>query len=274
MSRLREQIRLAAQTRLPVLLVGPSGTGKQWVAQSIHELSRRREQPYACLDCARLPPNLLADLLFGVRPSFAAVYLRDLDALPRDLQERLCQRLSAADESVPRICAGLERDPEKLVAAGTLLHELYCGLSALMLQVPALKERMDDFAGWLERLLPRAGRATDRVMRGLSSEATQYLRSHAWPGNLRELYDVLVGACLRARGDLIEAGDLPFYLRHAPLPAEKPLALDVILEEVERRLIVQALRLAKNNKSRAAELLTIWRARLLRRMEHLGIQDQ
>jgi transcriptional regulator with PAS, ATPase and Fis domain len=133
---------------------------------------------------------------------------------------------------------------------------------------------MDDFAGLVERLLARAGGAAERSVRGCSAEANELLRTYAWPGNLRELYDVLVGACLRARGELIEAGDLPFYLRHAPLPADKPLVLDAVLEEVERRLIVQALRLAKNNKSRAAELLSIWRARLLRRMEHLGIQDQ
>ena len=77
-----------------------------------------------------------------------------------------------------------------------------------------------------------------------------------------------------ARSTQIEAGDLPFYLRHGPVPEEKPIALDAILEEVERRLIVLSLRQAKNNKSRAAALLTIWRPRLLRRMENLGIKDQ
>src|SRR5207253_5896942 len=123
----------------------------------------------------------------------------------------------------------------------------------------------------VERFLPRASRAAGREVRGVSSETTLLLRAYSWPGNLRELYEVLVGACLRAKGDTIEPGDLPFHLRHAPLPAEKPLSLDAVLEQVERRLIVQALRLAKNNKSRAAELLTIWRARLLRRMENLDI---
>jgi transcriptional regulator with PAS, ATPase and Fis domain len=276
MNRLREQIHLAAQTRLPVLLVGSPGTGKHWVARAIHCLGPLREKTLASVDCASLPHSLLGDLLFRAgQPSlFAFAYLHDLAALPRDLQERLQQHLEAEDEPAFRICAGLEQDPQDAVRSGKLLHDLYCRLSPLVLHLPPLKERMEDFDLWIERLLPRAGRAAEREMREMNSEAIQLLRAHTWPGNLRELYDVLVGACLRAKGELIEPGDLPFYLRHAPLPAEKPLSLDAILEQVERRLLVQALRLAKNNKSRAAELLTIWRARLLRRMENLGIEDQ
>jgi transcriptional regulator with PAS, ATPase and Fis domain len=276
MNRLREQIRLAAQTRLQVLLVGSPGTGKHWVARAIHCLGPLREKTFASLDCASVPSNLLGDLLFRTdHPSpFAFAYLHNLAALPRDLQERLQQRLETEDEPVFRICAGLEQDPQEAVRSGNLLHDLYCRLSPLVLHLPALKERMEDFDLWIERLLPRACQAAEREVRGLNSEAIQLLRTYAWPRNLRELYDVLVGACLRAKGELIEPGDLPFYLRHAPLPVPKPLSLDAILEQVERRLIVQALRLAKNNKSRAAELLTIWRARLLRRMENLGIEDQ
>ncbi len=85
---------------------------------------------------------------------------------------------------------------------------------------------------------------------------------------------MLRAACLRARGERIELGDLPFHLRQGPMPEIKPLSLDAILEQVERRLITHALKLAANNKSRAAELLTIWRTRLLRRLENLDIKDQ
>jgi transcriptional regulator with PAS, ATPase and Fis domain len=275
-NRLREQIRLAAQTRLPVLLVGPPGSGKHWVARAIHYLGPDREKTFARIDCARLPPNVLEDLLLRLNRSgsIAAIYLHDLASLPRDLQENLRQRLEGEDESAPRIYASLEQDPQEAVQSEKLIHELYCRLSSLVLPVPALKDRMEDFGGWLESLLSRASRATaGRDVQGISLEATQLLRAYAWPGNLQELYDVLTGACLRAKGAVIEPGDLPFYLRHAPLPAEKPLSLDAILEQVERRLIVHALRQAKNNKSRAAELLTVWRARLLRRMENLGIPD-
>lgn len=273
MVRLREQVRLAAQTRLPVSLVGPPGTGKQWLARAIHHLGPDREKPFACLDCARLPPNVLVDLMLGtgLPPHLATVYLHQADRLPRDLQERLQQRLET--EVGPRVLAGFEHDPYKAVRAQQVLNELYCRLSPLVLMVPPLKERMDDFTAWVERLLLRANRAAERTVRGVSPEAALILRAHAWPGNLHELYSVLFEACLRARGDQLDPADLPFYLRHVPLPEVKPLVLDAILEQVERRLIAQALQLARNNKSRAAELLTIWRARLLRRMETLGITD-
>ena len=103
-------------------------------------------------------------------------------------------------------------------------------------------------------------------------EAMNALRSHAWPENLRELFGVLQDACRRAKGSRIEPADLPFYLKHAALPAERHLPLDALLEQVERRLIALALRLAQNNQTRAAELLEIWRPRLQRRMEKFGFK--
>ena len=271
--RLREQIRLAGQTRMPALIVGAPGTGKLWTARAIHHQSSKRERTFACLDCARLAPSRLGELLQGASP-FATIYLQNLAGLPLDLQERLRQRLEIDDDGAPRILAGLPQDPLESVRSGKLLHDFYCRLSTLVLEVPALKDRMDDFDGWLERLLPRANEAAERTLRGVSAEARLILRAYAWPGNLRELHDVLLQGCLHARGEKIEESDLPFFVRHGPVPEEKPLKLDAILEEVERRLIVNALRQAKNNKSRAAELLTIWRPRLLRRMENLGIEDQ
>jgi len=84
----------------------------------------------------------------------------------------------------------------------------------------------------------------------------------------------LVSACGRAKGERIEAGDLPFFVRSSPLPAERPIALDSLLQQVERRLIAVALRLAQNNKGRAGDLLSMWRPRLLRRMESLGMNEQ
>lgn len=271
--RLRQQIRLAGQTRMPALIAGPPGSGKLWVARAIHQLSGDRERSFGCLDCARLAPSRLSELLLGAAP-FASIYLQNLAHLPLDLQERLRQMLDVEDGSAARILAGLSQDPLELVRSGQLLDDLYCRLSPVILEVSPLKDRMDDFDDWIERLLPRANQAAERSLRGVSAEALLILRAYAWPGNLRELYDVLLQSCLHARGERIEASDLPFHVRHGPIPEDKPLNLDAILEEIERRLIVNALRQAKNNKSRAAELLTIWRPRLLRRMENLGIEDQ
>jgi DNA-binding NtrC family response regulator len=126
----------------------------------------------------------------------------------------------------------------------------------------------------LEYLLPRAREAAQGVVRGVSPAALDRLRQHPWPGNLAELYQVLVQACGRAKGEQIEADDLPFYLRGVAAPPESPLPLDDILAKVERRLIELALRLAGDNRSRAAELLSIWRPRLARRLEQLGLESK
>jgi DNA-binding NtrC family response regulator len=134
----------------------------------------------------------------------------------------------------------------------------------------------------VEQFLERASAAADRPVAALTADAWELLRTYGWPGNLRELYAVLLSACLRASGSQIDASDLPAYLRLAvrldrtvkpPAAAERSLPLDQLLEQAERRLILLALQRAKGNKSRAAELLSIWRPRLLRRMEALGIAD-
>ena len=123
------------------------------------------------------------------------------------------------------------------------------------------------------------GEATHPVI-GFTEDAWEFLKSYRWPGNLRELYAVIQGACARAKAERIDTSDLPAYLRRNVVLEQTPgrtpervLALDQILEQVERRLLTHALRMADGNKTKAAELLSIWRPRLIRRMEALGITD-
>lgn len=273
MERVSEQIRLAGQTTLPVLLVGEPGTGKHWTARTIHELGPQRDKPFLRLDCARLPAEMVADLVLGDSDDAAGTfYLEQVDCWPRDLQERLEQRLRGEAEGA-RLLAGLGTEPRAAIASGQLLERLYLRLSALTIALPPLRERGPDLGWWIARLLERARQACEKEVTAVTPETLQYLSAYRWPGNLAELYDVLYTACQHAKKAQIEAADLPFHLRHAPLPPEKKLPLDTILEQVERRLILQALRLARNNKSRAADLLGIWRPRLLRRLETLGISD-
>ena len=100
------------------------------------------------------------------------------------------------------------------------------------------------------------------ALAAVSAEVLQHLARHTWPGNVRELYEVMFLACGRAAAEQIEVGDLPFYLQQAAPPADRPIPLDETLAKIERRLIEQALRLAKDNKTRTAELLAIWRPRV------------
>ncbi len=285
--RLVEQVRLASQVALPVLLVGEAGTGKQTLARTIHYLSARREGACAVVDCRHLPPAGVSHLLFGSE-GVSAVYLREPAYLPRDVQLLLCQRLlqllpnsrGSEDAKEPRIFAGCTMPLAQAVNSGRMLDELACALSTLAIEVPPLRERLADLPALVERLLPRACAGREPPITNLSADAWALLRDYSWPGNLRELYNVLRTACAHARGEQIRAADLPAELRRAvqrgqtpPRPVDKSLPLEHLLEEAERRLIQLALQRAGGRKARAARLLGIPRPRLWRRMVKLGIAD-
>jgi DNA-binding NtrC family response regulator len=268
-----DQVRLAAQSGVAVLLVGERGTGKQSLARTIHQQSGSQDNTLFALDGRHLPAAALAWIFFGppglAQRQGASVYLQEPGAMPRELQDRLCE--VAALGNGPRLLSGFSADPAAEVATGRLLPQLHCLLAPLTIRLPPLRERLQDLPALVRRLLHRIGSGADKPVTTLADEAWEVLRAHAWPGNLSELFAVLAAACGRARGDRLEMGDLPWYLRSPAPQPERTLALDSILEQVERRLIQVALVAAKGNKSRAAELLTIWRPRLLRRMEALGI---
>ena len=279
--RVAQQVRLACQTRSPVLVLGEPGSGKEWIARTLHQESSGREQVFAALDCGKLPASALEAVLFGplllARASVGTVYLKDPQHLPRELQARIADLLTAggpdaagSQAPMPRFLAGCSGDPLADAQAGRLLPDLHFALSPLTILVPPLRERLADLPMLIERML---GRLAERQppIKGLSAEALDVLRGHLWPGNLQELHTVLAEACHQAQGERIELSDLPWYLRNPAPPPERNLPLDTLLEQVERRLILLALRKARNNKSRAAEILAIWRPRLLRRMEALGI---
>jgi DNA-binding NtrC family response regulator len=219
---------------------------------------------------------LLAELLLeprGRRLELGTVYVREPAEMPRELQDRLARMPHAPDDAgrMPRLIVGHRTDPAESVRAGRLAEELHCTASILTIAVPPLRERLADFDAFIAVFLERARVLTEHTVAGVSPDAALALRGHTWPGNLRELYDVLRSACRRARRERIERADLPFFLQESPMPAEKPLPLDQLLEQAERRLIERALRQAKGNRTRAAEILGIWRARLVRRIDHFGI---
>jgi DNA-binding NtrC family response regulator len=172
------------------------------------------------------------------------------------------------------LLAGFADDPRAEVLAGRLLEEFHCLLSTVTIHLPPLRERLADLPWLIDGFLGRTAPLYERPITGLSAEAVDVLRSYRWPGNLTELYEVVRGACFHAQGARVELADLPYHLRAAMAPAERTLPLDSLLEQVEARLIRLALRLTRNNKTRAAELLAIWKPRLLRRMEALGIKQE
>jgi hypothetical protein len=280
--RVREQIRLAGQTQAPVLLLGEAGAGKQWTARAIHQQGPAGARTFVGLDCQRLPAPVVEAAVFGggglaYRPGVGTLYLREPQYLPRELQARLAELAAVLPgegegrRPGPRVLAGCAADPQAEVRRGRLLDELHGAVAVLTIALPPLRERQADLTWLVRRLLARAvaegGRPPD-----LTADAWEVLRAWSWPGNLRELYAVLQSACRRAGPDAIEVEDLPWYLRSAPPPPPRSLPLKAILQDVERRLIKIAMRATGRNKTKAARLLGVWRALLVRRLKDLGVE--
>jgi DNA-binding NtrC family response regulator len=207
-----------------------------------------------------------------------ALFLRDIDKLARELQDRLNDWLDGGAGVRPRLIASCCADPAEAVRSGRLLESLYCALGTLVISVPALRERLADLPALASRMLQRLQSDPGVKPPTLAPGAIEVLSAYLWPGNLRALFAVLQRAQGSVGGERVNVQDLPLALRlaagleRAP-STPRPVSLDALLEQVERRLISLALRRAGGNKSRAAEYLTIWRARLLRRMEALGLND-
>jgi transcriptional regulator with PAS, ATPase and Fis domain len=277
-ARIIEQVRLASGSTVPVLLVGEPGTGKQWLARTIHHLRAGNEGPFIALNCAALPPPLLSAVLAGT-PRCGTYYFQEPACLPGEEQVRLRDLLAEGGVG-PRVLVSCCSDPREQVRTGRLREDLYCAVSPLVIAVPPLRERQADMPALVERLLERVNALRERSLKGLTPEAWELMRAYRWPGNLKELLAVLRKATEHSADDLIDVTDLPAALRLAVrleetsgAVADKALPLDQLLEEAERRLIVLALRKARGNRSRAAEILSVWRPRLLRRIEALGIKD-
>jgi transcriptional regulator with PAS, ATPase and Fis domain len=279
-----EQVRLAAQIRLPVVLQGEAGTGKTWVARTIHALAAGPEEGFAAIDCGRLPSQLVASLFFAEKTGGAALrvgwlYLREPGRLNRDIQVELARTLAGKEEDAPRLMVGSHTNLEDEMRVGRIHEEFFALTSTFTIRLLPLRNRLPDLPLLTEKMLERINASRDKPVQGLAADAWEVFRAYAWPGNLRELYKVLQGASAHLEGDHVEAKHLPWKLRTAletqggDIPeATRKVSLDEVLEAAERRLILSALRKAGGNRTKAAELLSIWRPRLLRRMQALGIE--
>lgn len=266
-ARLAAQVRLAAGLAAPVWIAGEPGSGKETVARVIHHTGPLRDRAFVAIDCSGLQPYLIESLLFGhgglgASDRVGTVYLKEPGALPRDLQQRLADHFGGAP--VARLVCGSVHAARDATRAG-LVAAFQTALSAFELHVPPLRERLDD--------IPRiAARVLDR---GLDPAALAVLRAHAWPTNLRELTEVLLEATREPAPGPVLREHLPHALRVTAgltraLPP-KALNLEAILEAVEARIIRLALRKTNNHQTEAAELLGVFRAKLWRRLDALGI---
>lgn len=278
--RTLQQIRAAAASEAPVAILGEPGTGRHQVARTIHVLGPRKSSPFLTFDCQAVPVEMLERELLSPpdagRTESRTILLVEPLAIPRDAQVRLAPSLSGPNRW---IAAGRD-DLDVAHRAGRLSDELYYPFTSLVIRLSPLRDRSEEFPLLAQHFLERANLRGPRQRSGFTTPALDALLSYDWPGNLRELGRVIDDAHARGAGDLIDADDLTPEIRGAragaflmATPPSTTVALDERLMLIERRLIEEALRKARQNKSRAAELLGISRPRLYRRIKELGIPD-
>lgn len=271
MQRVEAQARLAAQTKAPVWIVGEPGTGKETLARIIHFQGITRERTFLMVDCAGLQPHLVRSMLFGhvgqAGPLLGAICLKEPASLARDLQEELLEWIEEQEDPPRIICVSRPAETRPM-------DEFQAALNVLEIQLPPLRERTDDIAALTRLILHQHGDSKSAVAPP-APEFFERLQRHAWPGNLRELTQIIRESMAMAGGKRLEPNHLPLEFR-APFasPAEKPLpTLDELLEQIERKMIVLALKKAKGNRSEAADRLGIPRPRLIRRIEALKLES-
>jgi DNA-binding NtrC family response regulator len=279
-------IEQAAPTAASVLVWGDSGTGKELVAQTIHELSPRASFPFVAINCAAIPETLLESEIFGhEKGAFTGAHDRRtgvfelahrgtlfLDEIAemmpatqvkllRVLQERTFRRLGGRQEQTVdvRVIAATNRDPVEAVRDGKLREDLYYRLNVFTVDLPPLRDRRADIPLLVQTFLNEFNTRNNKSVRAVDQEAMYLLERYPWPGNIRELRNVIERATILAEGDFIEARHLPppVVSRSEQTLPTVTLSPGTTVDEAERRLILLTLEHTRNNKTRAAEILGI-----------------
>ena len=292
--QLYEYVGLVAPTPMSVLILGASGTGKEYVARRIHELSPRRDKPFFALDCGAIPKEVAASEFFGyvkgtftgattdktgafVEANGGTLFLDEVGNLSYDvqvqllraLQERKVRPLGGAHEidvDIRLVCA-TNGDLASLMADGQFREDLYHRINEFTIYMPELKDRGTDIFLFADLFIKHANADLGRDVIGIDDKASERIASYAWPGNLRELNNVMRRATLLAKGKHIGMSDLERSM--APSTPTEPLALHD--EQTEQQRIEAALRATGGNKSKAAQLLAVDRKTLYNKMKRYGM---
>ena len=288
-------VALVAPTPMAVLINGASGTGKEYVAKRIHMQSKRSDKPFVAIDCGSIPKELAASEFFGhVKGSFTGaindkvgafveanggtLFLDEVGNLSYDvqvqllraLQERRIRPVGATKEievDVRVVCATNENLLEA-IANGTFREDLYHRINEFTLRMPSLQERKDDIMLFANFFLDRANRELGRELIGFDAEAAMLLQNYSWPGNLRQLKNIVNRATLLAQGSFITAHDIDLPRTEQPSSPLQPM----FDKDDEKKRILDALKHTGNNKSKAAALLGIDRKTLYNKLKQYGVE--
>ena len=295
--RVYKHVALVAPTKMSVLIMGESGTGKEYIARMIHEQSGRKNKPFIAVDCGSLSMELAPSELFGhMKGSFTSaiadkkgvfveanggtVFLDEVGNLPYEVQKQLLRALQeqkvrpvglTQDINVDvRIVAATNEDLEKAIEEGRFRQDLYHRINEFSIEVPPLRDRIDDLEEFANCFLAQANEELGKDVKRISSDALDILMRHRWDGNLRELRNVIRRATLFAENEEITPDNLPVLKDRSQGSVEiDEMALQPGDEKAQ---ILAALKRARGNKTVAAKLLQIDRKTLYNKMHQLGIE--
>lgn len=292
--QLYSYVELVAPTPMSVLILGASGTGKEYVAHRIHDLSQRRDRPFFALDCGAIPRDVAASEFFGhkkgaftgadadKRGAFeiangGTLFLDEVGNLSYEVQVQLLRALQERrirpvggtkeiDIDIRLVCATNE-NLEEAVSEGRFREDLYHRINEFTIYMPKLSERGSDLFLFADLFIRHANEELNRNVEGFDSGAAEMLASHSWPGNLRELNNVVKRAVLLTRGSQITTAELTLAM--GQIRTDNVLQLHD--EDTERQRIITALQQTNGNKAKAARLLGIDRKTIYNKIEKLGI---
>ena len=291
-------------TMATVLLTGESGTGKDLIARVLHYQGLRAKGPFIAINCAAIPETLLEAELFGYErgaftganqrkpgrfelASGGTLYLNEIGDMSPILQAKLLQVLQdrkfervGGTETLTtdaRFVAATNQDLERLIAEGGFRKDLFYRLNRFPITLPPLRERREDLGALTMYLLKRYSQELRKEVLGISKEAMGLLEHYSWPGNVRELENVIERAVILCQGTVVTAQDVPSLREHLRAPVLSGDAFQlppggIVLADVEKALIQQALDQCQQNKSHAAKLLGLSRTQLRTRMRHYGLE--
>lgn len=296
--KLYSYVSLVAPTPMSVLILGASGTGKEYVARRIHELSPRAGKPFFALDCGAIPKDVAASEFFGhVKGAYTGaeddkkgafemanggtLFLDEMGNLSyevqvqllRALQERKVRPLGSNKEievDIRLVCATNENLAER-VAEGAFREDLFHRINEFTIYMPELKQRGSDIFLFADLFIRHANKELNRQVEGLDDKAKAMIASYGWPGNLRELNNVMKRATLLATGRYIGVKELEQGMAHIQVPTAMRPPTTLHDEQTERQRIEAALNAAGGNKSKAAQMLAVDRKTLYNKMRKYGM---
>ena len=298
MQRIYDLIGRVSDTSSNVLITGESGTGKELVAKAIHYNGLRKEGPFIAVNCAAIPETLLESELFGYKKGaftdaksdkkgliFEAhggtLFLDEITEMPYTLQAKLLRVVEEKEVrplgdtgSYPidaRIISASNRDMKLLIQQGRFREDLYYRLKVIDIELPPLRERKEDIPLLIQNFINRIGKEMKKEISGVAEEALKILLNYSWPGNIRELENVIQRAITLSQHETILPEDLPSSMTHDGDEnlIEKGLREQYTINRLEKEYILRVLRLVGGNKSKAAEILGLDRKTLYRKLQEI-----